>query len=196
MPRRGRPSTPSHLASSWSHDGSTPDSAPRSIDLDPGHDLDVISLVDEVESATGVVAVRDGRRLMSHLEPVPPAEIVAGHAFRHGGSYLITGALGGIGEELAVHLATTHAANLVLVSSEPVPPVSERERFLRSHAFDHPTCRRIRRVARIEQLGVKVEVLHADLDDPLAVGALLDEAERRMGHLDGVVHAAGRLAIA
>ena len=163
------------------------------IDSDPERDLDVTALVDEVESATGVIAVRDGRRLTPHLQLGPPAEIAPVEAFRHGGTYLITGALGGIGEELAVHLATRHAANLVLVSSEPIPPAAERERFLRSHAFDHPTCRRVRRVARIEQLGVKVEVLHADLDDPLAIPSLLDEAERRVGRLDGVVHAAGRL---
>ena len=111
------------------------------IDSDPEHDLDVTALVDEVESATGVIAVRDGRRLTPHLQLEPPAEIAPVDAFRHGGTYLITGALGGIGEELAVHLATRHAANLVLVSSEPIPPAAERERFLRSHTFDHPTCR-------------------------------------------------------
>ena len=167
------------------------------VDSDPEHDLDIAALVDEVESATGVIAVRDGRRLTPHLHLEPPADIAPVDAFRNGGTYLITGALGGIGEELAVHLATRHAANLVLVSSEPIPPAAERERFLRSHRVRPSDLSARAGRAR----GSSSSVSRSRCCTPTSttrspIPSLLDEAERRVGRLDGVVHAAGRFATA
>src|SRR5690606_38570299 len=113
------------------------------------------------------------------------------HTFRNGGTYLVTGALGGIGHVLARHLATVHQANLVVVSSGEVPEGDARDLWLARHSSDDPTSRRIRRVAELEALGTKVAVVAADLADPAALREALDAAERRVGRLDGAIHAAG-----
>ena len=69
----------------------------------------------------------------------------------------------------------------------------ERSDWLARHGYDDPTSRRIRRLAELESLGTKVRVVVADLADEGAVAVAVDEAERRIGRLDGAVHAAGEL---
>jgi acyl transferase domain-containing protein/aryl carrier-like protein len=139
-----------------------------------------------------VVARRGGRRLVPELSQTKVASVPEGSpTFRNGGTYVVTGALGGIGHVLARHLASAHQANLVVVSSAPVPHGEERERWLQRHGHDDPTSRRIRRVMALEALGGKVAVVTADLGDPDAVRRALDDAERVVGHIDGAVHAAG-----
>ena len=165
------------------------------IDLDPDVETEagIADTVDEIEAAAGVIVRRGDTRLVPDTTPVgefPHADDVG---FRHHGTYLITGGLGGVGEVLATHLATTYSANLVIVSTEAVPVGIDRDTFLRHHAYDHPTCRRIRRVASLEELGVKVLVVQADLGDAAQLRSALDEAERTVGRLDGAIHAAGRL---
>jgi acyl transferase domain-containing protein/aryl carrier-like protein len=139
-----------------------------------------------------IVARRGGRRLLPELSRTKVAAFATGTpTFRNGGTYVVTGGLGGIGHVLAKHLATAHQANLVIVSSSPVPQGDEAERWLDRHGHDDPTSRRIRRVAELEALGGKVAVVAADLADPAALRAALDEAERRVGRIDGAIHAAG-----
>ena len=163
------------------------------VDLDPDAAVDTTAVAHEVELAVGVVALRGADRLVPGLAPAGAVATVDGAGFRPHGTYVVTGGLGGVGAHLAAHLAVRYAANLVILSSEPVPTGADRVRFLRSHAFDDPTCRRIRCATRLEQLGVKVEVIQADLDDPDQIRQALDLAERTVGHIDGAVHAAGRL---
>ncbi|HEV8298714.1 MAG TPA: type I polyketide synthase, partial [Acidimicrobiales bacterium] len=166
------------------------------VDLDatPG-DADLDAVLDEITSPTDpVVAWRARRRFVPSrtrhgLEPAPSTAA----AFRPGGTYVVTGALGGVGHVLATHLATVHRATLVVLTSEALPPASERARFLAGHGTAHPTSQRLRRLAALEALGGRVVTMHADVSDPAAVRAALDEAERAVGPIHGAVHAAGRL---
>ncbi|HSM66116.1 MAG TPA: SDR family oxidoreductase, partial [Ilumatobacteraceae bacterium] len=160
---------------------------------DSGGDAVARRIVDEVERSTGVVALRDGRRLRPRIEPASALNPAEHCLLRHGGTYLVTGALGGVGADLAAHLARRYAANLVVVTTDDLPAASDRERFLRTHAFDHPTSRRIRRLMALERLGGKVSVHTADVTDPAQIRRALDDAERVVGRIDGAVHAAGRL---
>jgi acyl transferase domain-containing protein/thioesterase domain-containing protein/acyl carrier protein len=150
-------------------------------------------VADEVERATGIVALRRGERLRPRIAPAGELPVAERPLIRQDGTYLVTGALGGVGYELAAYLATRYGANLVLVTTDELPHGPERERFLRTHAFDHPTSRRIRRLAALEQLGTKISVHRADVTDPAQIARVLDDAERTVGRLDGAVHAAGRL---
>jgi acyl transferase domain-containing protein/thioesterase domain-containing protein/acyl carrier protein len=159
---------------------------------------EITAVVDEIEGGAGVVVLdRDRRLAPGPLADLPLADVplatVDGAGIRHGGTYVVTGGLGGVGEVIAAHLAERHAANLVILTTDDLPAGRDRERFLRRHAFDHPTSRRLRRIAHLEQLGVKVVVQRADLTDPDQIRAALDAAERTAGRIDGAVHAAGRL---
>ena len=116
-----------------------PEVACRSIDLEPsGHgswtDHDVANLVAELTSEVeagepAILALRHGHRWSLHYEPMPLGAADSDGAsdpyhvsgLRNRGVYLITGGLGGIGLEIARHLATTVDAKLVLTARTPLP---------------------------------------------------------------------------
>ncbi|MDQ7808728.1 SDR family NAD(P)-dependent oxidoreductase [Amycolatopsis sp. A133] len=133
------------------------------VDLDPSyHPAEAAALLAaELRSAaTPLVAYRGDQRLVPGYRPAAPS---APPAIRRGGSYLITGGLGGVGLTVAEHLVTRGARRLVLAS--------------RSGGTDAA-------VARLRALGADVHAPRVDVGDPAAVRALLTE------RFDGIVHAA------
>jgi acyl transferase domain-containing protein/thioesterase domain-containing protein/acyl carrier protein len=170
-----------------------PNVAAQLVDVDDA--VTVAAIVDEILDGGDVVAaLRGAERFVPDIsQVVVPRPDASTTTFRDGGTYVITGGLGGIGHALACHLATRHRANLVLVSSAEVPERDARDRWLATHAYDDPTSRRIRRLTSLEQLGTKVAVVVADMSDRDAVRDALDEAERLVGSIDGAVHTAGVL---
>jgi acyl transferase domain-containing protein/thioesterase domain-containing protein/acyl carrier protein len=167
------------------------------IDLDTAGnaEVDAATVMTELfEASDQVVAHRGVRRAVPTTERVPigppPEDAIT---FRRGGNYLVTGGLGGVGFALARHLAADHEANLVVVASRQVPEGAERGDWLAHHSYDEPASRRLRRLAELEALGTKVSVVAADLADPVSVRDAVEEAERRIGKLDGAIHAAGEL---
>ncbi|GAB2623781.1 hypothetical protein GCM10027168_64660 [Streptomyces capparidis] len=123
-----------------------------------------------------LLALRDGRLLTRAVEPVArPVPAGAPARLRHGGTYLVTGGLGGIGLTLAAYLAGTCAANLVLLGRRPAPDGGDTARALRE----------------LRKLGGEVLTVRADVADAAALGRALDAARARFGPIDGVVHAAG-----
>jgi acyl transferase domain-containing protein/thioesterase domain-containing protein len=137
-----------------------------------------------------IVALRGSVRQTPVTVPAPP-DASDGASFVVGGTYLVTGGLGGVGHALAKHLVHQHRANVVVVSSQPVPTAADRFRWLARHAIDDPTSRRIRHLQELEAAGTKVAVVVADVADPGSLRTALDEAERLVGRLDGAIHAAG-----
>lgn len=170
-----------------------PNLTTRVIDVDRTATISAI-VDDVVGDGPKVIAHRGGDRLTPEVTPtLVPLGSDTDSAFLTGGTYLVTGGLGGVGHVLAAHLATRHAANIVLVSSASIPDEDEQQRWLAHHAYDDPTSRRIRQLATLMQLGAKIEVVVADLADPSSVSAAIDAAEQTFGHIDGAVHAAGQL---
>ena len=99
---------------------------------------------------------------------------------RQNGVYLVTGGLGGIGLEIAAHLASKVGARLVLTGRSAAPAAETGE--------PHPTLARIR---AIEAAGGKVMTAAADVTDAAAMAAVVTEATARFGAIHGVIHAAG-----
>ena len=91
---------------------------------------------------------------------------------RRQGCYLITGGLGGIGFQLARHLAQHWQASLVLVS--------------RSGESGHA-----RQTGELRALGGRVMVCQVDVSDAVALAEVLRRAQATFGAIDGVIHAAG-----
>ena len=145
-------------------------------------------LSDLFDGSDPVVAHRGGRRLAPTNEATP-LDAATASRFRTGGTYLVTGALGGVGFALARHLAEHHQAHLVVVASRAVPAGDARAEWLDRHAYDDPTSRRIRRLSELEAFGTDVRVVVADVADAESVRTALDEA----GPIDGAIHAAGEL---
>jgi phthiocerol/phenolphthiocerol synthesis type-I polyketide synthase B len=110
---------------------------------------------------------------------------------RPGGTYLITGGLGGLGLEVAAHLAALEPdIDLVLLSRSSVPDPEEWDRTVAAEP-DGRAARRIRGLRRITELGARVHPVVADVADEDRLGTALARLRERFGRLDGVVHAAG-----
>jgi NAD(P)-dependent dehydrogenase (short-subunit alcohol dehydrogenase family) len=138
------------------------------------------------------VALRQGERWLRayqavHLDRAVPE----GFPIRHGGTYLITGGLGGFGLTFAEYLGREHAANLVLLGRSELPRPEEWEQWLSEHSEDEPIASKIRRLQELRDLGIEVLAVHADSQDHDRLEEVLRQVEERFGTLNGVIHAAG-----
>lgn len=151
----------------------------------------LIEFASDLDAPTGeksIVAYRGGRRWLSSIEPLRlPA---ASTPVQHGGVYLITGGLGGIGLSLAEALASWQP-KLVLWSRSPLPASSTWPTWLAGHPADDPTSQKIRCLQRIEAQGGTVLVQAVDVADAVAVQTALAVATAQVGPLQGVIHSAG-----
>jgi len=155
--------------------GELPDAHPRLVDIDPVTDsaTDPAILANELAHGRETeVALRGGRRLVPALSrrlaaPAPAASLDPD------AGYLVTGAFGGLGLEVARWLADHGARTLVLAGrSEPSPGSAAAVEGLRT-------------------AGVSVLVRRCDVGDRAQVEELLAVAPVP---LKGIVHAAGALA--
>lgn len=133
---------------------------------------------------------------------------------RQGGTYLITGGLGGIGMILAEYLARSYKAKLLLISrtglagqlegankrsarSSSKNPVRGSSQWpgLRtpepSDAKDHEIKQRFHKLENLQRLGAEVMVVCADVTDLEAMRLAVDGAVSRFGPIRGVIHSAG-----
>jgi acyl transferase domain-containing protein len=143
--------------------------------------------------AEGVVAYRGADRWVQTFEPTRLGAPAGRGWLRERGVYLITGGLGGIGLELAEHLARAARARLVLVGRAALPPRDAWASFLASHDPSHGTSCKIRRVQAIEALGAEVVAESADVTSREQMSAVVARARARFGAVHGVVHAAGTI---
>ncbi|WP_422647496.1 SDR family NAD(P)-dependent oxidoreductase [Actinoalloteichus caeruleus] len=141
------------------------------------------------------VALRGTDRWVRHFDRLPlPAPPARGRRIPEGGTVLITGGLGAVGQILAEHLVTTRHTRLVLTATTPLPPEDQWDEHLAHHdpASDR-TAQHITTLRRLTGLGADVLALAADAGDPVAMAAALDVARQRFGPLDAVIHAAGTM---
>ncbi|MFC9067407.1 non-ribosomal peptide synthetase [Streptomyces harbinensis] len=151
-------------------------------DLDTLDAATATALAAELTSSAGspVVAHHGGVRTERVLAPAPVAPAPApdaggGTALRTGGSYLISGGLGGVGREVSRFLADRYGARLILVGSTPEERLDEdRRRALAALA------------AR-----TRVRYVTVDLAAPDAPARLRAAVGPDAGRLDGAFHLAG-----
>ncbi len=165
------------------------------IDLDPDR-ADHDDVAAELAGALARTDEEDQQALRGNERLA--ARIVAAHtphehlrrevAVRHRGSYLLTGAFGGIGRELARWFALRGAGRLVLLGRTELPARSEWD----DPALPEPVQRRVQAVRELEATGAEVEVACVDVTDGPAVAALVARLAADPDRpLAGVVHAAG-----
>jgi acyl transferase domain-containing protein/thioesterase domain-containing protein/NADPH-dependent curcumin reductase CurA/NAD(P)-dependent dehydrogenase (short-subunit alcohol dehydrogenase family)/acyl carrier protein len=151
----------------------------------------VRQLATEVAGNAGepAVAYRNADRWVLGLEPARLPAPAAGVSLRPGGVYLITGGLGGLGLEVAGHLARTVRAKLILVGRRRLPPPAQWGR----PQADPALAEILGKLRACEEAGATVVPVAADVTDRAAMLAVVTETRRRFGGLHGVIHAAGAL---
>ncbi|MEY9947164.1 SDR family NAD(P)-dependent oxidoreductase [Kitasatospora sp. GAS1066B] len=166
-----------------------PGTACKLIDL--GRGVPEEDLTDELAdwSSHEVVALRGDRRWVRSEQQFVPESGTA-TAFRPGGSYLITGGLGGLGLEVAKGIVRTGLRpHLLLLGRTGLAEVEEPHRV--PDGADERTTRLRAGLEEIEELGASYRIVTADLSDPAALRAALAEATGRRGPIAGVLHLAG-----
>ena len=137
------------------------------------------------------VAYRHGRRWEKGWQPLRLAAAATHSVLRTGGTYVITGGLGGISYLLARHLLSHYGAKVALIGRSTLPARHHWEEWLTEHGRSHGMSLRIERAKELERLGGELLLLSADVADRGAMEAAWNAIEERFGPVHGVVHAAG-----
>ena len=145
------------------------------------------------EPENGLFAYRNGRRFERRLKrcPLPSAAGSESLPLREGGTYLVTGGLGGLGLVMAAYLADNIKGNLVLLGRSSLPPREKWDLWLKTHAPNEQTARRIRAVRSLETKGATVHLARADVTNLDEMQSVIEETKSRFGALHGVIHTAG-----
>ncbi|MEE9385053.1 MAG: beta-ketoacyl synthase N-terminal-like domain-containing protein [Nannocystaceae bacterium] len=151
------------------------------------------------EPARAIVAYRGNRRFeqgyeQTELDVPLGTDGTSAPPFKPGGVYLITGGLGGIGGVVAEYVAASAAVKLVLIGRTGLPERSGWESWLTRHGPHDPISMRINQVARLEDLGAEVMTVAASVTDIDQLRRAVEDAEKRFGAVNGVLHAAGVLS--
>lgn len=141
--------------------------------------------------ANEVVAWRAGVRWRRHLGAFAPAPSEAKPRLREGGTYLITGGLGGIGGLIAEWLARQVRARLVLLGRTPVPQRADWDDWVARHPASDSIARAIHTIRRLEGLGAQVLPVTADVAVADSMREAMAQVRAAFGPVHGVLHAAG-----
>lgn len=101
-----------------------------------------------------------------------------------GGTYLLTGGLGGIGLQLSQRLAERGARHLALLSRRGKAQLSDGSK---------PAEKTNAAIQQLEQQGVQVEILKADVASQEDLSQAIEKIRATMPPLRGIFHAAGVL---
>ncbi|OAI57219.1 hypothetical protein AYO50_00285 [Acidobacteria bacterium SCGC AG-212-P17] len=136
------------------------------------------------------MANRMGRMWGQCVEPLPLPASGEESRLRQGGVYLITGGLGVIGLTLALHLATTAKAALVLVDRSSAPRRAEWDSLLKMESTPADTLFQINSMLQLEELQTPFLIVQADICEETRVREVVAEAIEKFGAIHGVIHAA------
>ncbi|UCH92255.1 MAG: SDR family NAD(P)-dependent oxidoreductase, partial [Candidatus Aminicenantes bacterium] len=144
------------------------------------------------KSPDHIIAYRNHYRLAQTIEPVPLKDSAEKTpCLKQGGVYLITGGLGGIGLVLALHLAKSVQAKLILTGRSALPPKEQWQEWLDTHSPQDEISIKIQKILELDQAGSRVMCCSADTADYSSMQAVISRAENQWGPINGVIHAAG-----
>jgi len=140
-----------------------------------------------------IIAIRQHKRWVQEYERALPAALSDQQRLKRGGTYLITGGLGGLGLLMAEFLAEHYKANLVLLGRSAFPEESDWDGFIKLNGDTHRTSKKIAQLRDIISRGGKVLVANADVSDVDAIRSAVDKGIKRFGSINGIFHTAGVL---
>ena len=145
----------------------------------------------QVYSKEREIAYRNGQRFVTRLQKVDLSkEPKHPIPFQQGGTYLVSGGLGGVGVEIAKYLLQHYQARLLLIGRTPLPEKSTWNLHLEEK---DAISQRIKVYQELEQLGGEVIYEAVDICDLNNLEKIVEKAKNRWGkNLDGIIHLAGK----
>ncbi|AOX00477.1 hypothetical protein BJP34_14345 [Moorena producens PAL-8-15-08-1] len=166
----------------------------RHLDL-PQESLEVNSdrILEEltIDAKDSEVAYRDGERWVSGIKKIDlPSKPKQPLPFKAGGTYLISGGLGGIGVEIAKYLLEHYQAQLLLLGRTPLPDSNSWETYLQQGG---KLAEKIKAYQQLQQLGGEVIYQGVDIGNITDVQEVVQQTLSgwHVQQLDGVIHLAG-----
>ena len=144
------------------------------------------------DPSTRSAALRNGRRFERGYA-ARRLDAAEAPRFKAGGTYLITGGLGGMGLTLARRLVTDIKARVVLLGRAPLPPRADWADTAARRRASPRTRAAIAAIEAMDPDGTMVLTLAADTCNLAEMRAARDTAEAAFGKITGVLHAAGRI---
>lgn len=170
----------------------------RSIDVDLPAALPEAAAVEQLltefaaEGADLQVAWRGRKRWRLDYATVPLDRPEASRAaVRTGGTYLITGGLGGIGLAVAESIGEAAPNTVVLVGRSPFPPAEQWTELIANPTTAEPLRSRLVRLQGLAERGTTVVTAQCDVADETALAELVGTIRERHGRISGVYHSAG-----
>ncbi len=144
----------------------------------------------QISSKEPEVAYRNRQRLVPRLEKVDLAsEPKSPVPFKQGGTYLLSGGLGGVGIVIAQYLLKHYQARLLLVGKTPLPHKSTWNIHLEK---EDAIAQRLKAYQELEQLGGEIIYEAVDICDFKQLQIIVEKVKSRWGKkLDGIIHLAG-----
>ncbi|BCJ94415.1 hypothetical protein acsn021_19840 [Anaerocolumna cellulosilytica] len=131
----------------------------------------------EVNNTTEhLVVYREKKRWTWELERIKEDGLLTGINFKTGGTYLITGGLGGIGIEIAKWIAESHKCKIALLG--------------RSRQEDLPETE-LQIMEQLNSMGANVRYYSADVSDEDSLKAGINRVTEELGNITGIIHGAG-----
>lgn len=158
----------------------------RCVDADAATPTETLLREAFAKDAPAALSLRAGKRYLPELDlhevkPATPLEL------SRDGVHVITGGAGGLGLELALHLAQKGPLNLALLGRSAPPP---RESWA-ALVTDERLGPAIAKIEQMEQLGSTVRWLQADVSSEASLSRALTELRQEFGRVRGVFHCAG-----
>lgn len=139
-----------------------------------------------------VVALRGRYRWLPLYDKIAVSEPVSDLLpLSPGGTYVITGGLGGIGMIVAEFLAEKTNARLALISRTALPPQGRWNELAAADDTPDPLKNKLHSLMAIEKKCLELLTLSADVTDLQQMKNVADTIAGRWGEINGVIHAAG-----
>jgi len=135
------------------------------------------------------VAFREGERRVARLVSIEPGPAAALPRLLSNAAYLITGGTGQLGLRIASWMAGRGARHLILIGRRGLGTHDVQGNGLE----DAEHARRVNALRSLEERGVSVRVIQADVGDEAQMLAVLGELRTSSIPLRGIVHAAGTM---
>ena len=136
-------------------------------------------------------AYRGGKRFEPCFGRIDTGEYIPQEAgLSEDGIYLITGGAGGIGLEIAKHMASKVKVNLALAGRTEIPDRDCWDDII-NDGNDKKLCARISALKELEAAGAGVIYKSLDVSDEKEVTGFIDSLHTKFGSIRGIIHCAG-----
>jgi acyl transferase domain-containing protein/NAD(P)-dependent dehydrogenase (short-subunit alcohol dehydrogenase family)/acyl carrier protein len=109
------------------------------------------------------------------------------------GTYVITGAMGGMGFNIARSLVVDHGANIIMVHRSVFPARYNWEDYLLEKGEDDTVSKRILELLLMEKRGCRIELYQVDVANEEQVYSFVSTLKEKYRTINGLVWAAGEV---